>query len=149
MSEPYSYRRDSNVPAFADDKPVIVFDGHCAFCSAWANFVLRHDRAAHFRLLAAQSTLGRALYVHYGLNADDYETNLLIADGVAWFKSEACIKMGEGLGFPWSLAAVFRILPLKVRDFLYEFVARNRMKIAGRRPMCYMPAANYQDRFLG
>lgn len=30
---PRSYRADPDVPAFADDRPVIVFDGHCAFCS--------------------------------------------------------------------------------------------------------------------
>ncbi len=31
--EPYSWRQDSAVPAFADDRPVIVFDGHCVLCS--------------------------------------------------------------------------------------------------------------------
>jgi predicted DCC family thiol-disulfide oxidoreductase YuxK len=137
------------VPAFPDDRPVIVFDGYCALCSGWARFVLRHDRAARYRLLAAQSPLGQALYAHYGLDPKDYETNILIADGLAWFKSEGSIRMFEGLGFPWSLVAVFRILPLRVRDVLYEFVARNRMRFFGRRKTCYMPTANYKDRFLG
>jgi len=71
--------------------------------------VLRHDRAGTYRLLRAQSPLGRALYVHYGLDPDDYETNILIAHGRAWFKSEGSIRMAEGLGWPWKAAAVFRI----------------------------------------
>jgi predicted DCC family thiol-disulfide oxidoreductase YuxK len=146
--EAYSYRRDSAVPAFADDRPIIIFDGYCALCSGWAKFVLRHDRAGTYRLLSAQSTLGRSLYVHYGLDAQDYETNILIADGVAWFKSESSIRMAEGLGFPWSLARCFRIMPLAWRDRLYETIARNRLRWFGKREVCYRPERQYADRFL-
>jgi len=149
MREPFSYRGDPNVPKFPDDRPIIIFDGHCALCSGWARFVLRHDTKGLYRLLPAQSRLGRALYIHYGLNPEDYETNILVADGVAWFKSEGSIRMAEGLGLPWSLAAAFRILPEPLRDRLYEFVARNRLRFFGRREACYMLERGYEDRFLG
>ena len=144
----YSYRTDPAVPSFADDKPLIIFDGYCAMCSGWAQFVLRHDHAGGYRLLPAQSPLGHALYVHYGLDPHDYETNILIADGLAWFKSEGSIRMAEGLGFPWSLAAVFRILPRALRDRVYESIARNRLRLFGKRETCYRPDKRYEDRFL-
>src|SRR3982074_2729196 len=112
MRPPYSYRDDPGVPAITDDRPIIIFDGYCALCSGWAQFVLRHDARGVYRLLAAQTPLGRALYVHYGLDPQDYETNILIAEGVATFKSEACIRMAERPGLPGSLAATFRLLPL-------------------------------------
>ena len=80
---PYSYREDPAVPKFPDDNPIIIFDGHCILCSHWAQFVIRHDKSATFKLLAAQTPLGEALYQHYGLRTDDYETNILIADGEA------------------------------------------------------------------
>jgi predicted DCC family thiol-disulfide oxidoreductase YuxK len=146
--EPYSYRCDPALAAFPDDKPVIVFDGYCALCSGWAQFVLHHDRDEIYRLLSAQSPLGRALYVHYGLDPEDYETNILIADGIAWFKSEGSIRMAQGLGFPWSLARAWRILPLALRDALYETIARNRLKLFGRRATCYRPDSRYADRFI-
>lgn len=149
MREAYSYRQDPSVPAFPDERPIVVFDGHCAFCSGWARLILHQDRAAHYRLLAAQSALGHALYEHYGLDPTNYETNMLIVDGVAWFKSEGSIKMAEGLGFPWSLAAILRVFPLRIRDTAYEFIARNRMKLFGRRDTCYMPTSDYKNRFLG
>ena len=144
----YSYRGDPSVPDFPDDRPIIIFDGYCALCSGWARIVLRHDRAGRFRLLTAQSPLGRALYVHYGLHPDDYETNILIADGRAWFKSEGSIRMAEGLGGPWRLTGVFRVLPASVRDRLYEIVARNRLRLFGRRATCYAPDRQFADRFL-
>lgn len=146
--EAFGYRRDPAVPVFPDDKPIIIFDGYCALCSGWAEFVLRHDHKRIHRLVSAQSALGRALYVHYGLDPQDYETNILIVDGIAWFKSEGSIRMAEGLGFPWSLARCFRVLPLPWRDRLYEMVARNRLRWFGKREVCYRPDPRDADRFL-
>jgi predicted DCC family thiol-disulfide oxidoreductase YuxK len=144
----YSWREDPSVPAFADDRPILIFDGHCVLCSSFAQFILRHDRAHRFRLLAAQTALGTALYRHLGLHPTDYETNILIEDGRAWLKSESSIRVFERLGFPWSLMAAGRVLPLPVRDWLYEIVARNRLRWFGRRAVCYRPDPADADRFL-
>ena len=146
---PYSYRGDPAVPAFADDRPIIVFDGHCVFCSTWARIVLRFDRRGLFRLLPAQTALGMALYRHYGLDPENYETNILIENGVARFKADGSIRMAQLLGFPWSLALVFRALSLPVANWLYGLVARNRFRIFGRSDVCYIPDAAYADRVLG
>lgn len=148
MRPPYSYREDNAVPPFADDRPVIVFDGDCVLCSSSAQFVLRHDATGTFRMLAAQSPLGHALYVHYGLDPTDYETMILIADGVAHLKSEAAIRIARGVGLPWSLAVVFRVVPRVVRDAIYVWVARNRLRWFGRREACYRPDPEFADRFL-
>lgn len=147
--QPYSYRRDPSVPPFPDERPIIVFDGFCALCTGWARFVLRHDRRDRFRLLSAQSALGHALYVHYGLDPQEYQTNILLENGMAWFESEGSIRMAERLGPPWSLAAVFRLLPRPARDALYALVARNRLKWFGKRSVCYRPDPAQAHRFLG
>ncbi|MFA1622748.1 thiol-disulfide oxidoreductase DCC family protein [Rhizobium mongolense] len=145
----YSYRSDAAVPAFPDDKPLIIFDGECVFCSRWVKFALKHDKAGRYRFLAAQSPLGTALYRHYGLDERHYETNILLEDGRAHFKSEGSIRMIARLGFPWSLVSILYILPRPFADRLYEFVARNRLKIAGRRTTCYVPSPEERSRFLG
>jgi predicted DCC family thiol-disulfide oxidoreductase YuxK len=144
----FSYRADPAVPRFPDDLPIIVFDGYCALCSGWVSFILRRDRDAIYRLLPAQAPLGQALYVHYGLDPKDFETYILIQDGIAWFKSEATIRMAQGLGFPWSLAGIFRAVPPAWRDRLYEMVARNRFRFFARRATCYRPDPRHDDRFL-
>ncbi|MGZ2430449.1 thiol-disulfide oxidoreductase DCC family protein [Rhizobium redzepovicii] len=143
----YSYRSDADVPDFADDQPLIVFDGECVFCSGWVKFALKHDRQRRYRFLAAQTPLGAALYRHYGLNERDYETNILIEHGRAFFKSDGSIRMVAGLGFPYSLVRIFRLLPRRVADALYEFIARNRLKIAGRQS-CMVPTAEQRSRFI-
>ncbi|MGP0088572.1 MAG: thiol-disulfide oxidoreductase DCC family protein [Xanthobacteraceae bacterium] len=145
---PYSYRADPRVPKFPDDHPIIIFDGVCVLCSGSATFVLRRDAQQRFRLLTAQSALGHALYVHYGLDPDDYESMILIADGIAYFKSEAGIRIAESLGPPWSLAAAFRILPRRLRDRLYGAIARNRYRLFGKRQRCYLASEADRGRFL-
>lgn len=143
----YSYRNDPAVPAFADDRPLIVFDGECVFCSGWVKFALKHDRRQRYRFAAAQSPLGQALYRHYGLDCRDYETNILIEGGRAFFKSDGSIRMVAGLGFPYSLVKLFRLLPRRAADALYEFIARNRLKIAGRQS-CMVPTPEQRGRFI-
>ena len=146
--EAYSYRRDASVPTFADESPIIVFDGMCVMCSRFAGIVMRRDVGKRFRLLAAQSALGAALYRHYDLDPVDYETNVLIEEGRAYFKSEASIRILERLGLPWSLARFGRVLPLSMRDWIYGIVARNRLGWFGVRERCFIPEPEERDRFL-
>lgn len=148
IREPFSYRRDPEVPAFPDDRPIIVFDGKCVLCSGFARFVIRHDRRRRFRLLPAQTPLGAAIYAHYGLHPTDYETNLLLEKGRVWLKSEGSIRMFERLGFPWSLAAVARVITRPVRDRMYDLIARNRLRWFGARKVCLVSMPGHEDRFL-
>lgn len=144
----YSYRDNPAVPEFKDDKPIIVFDGHCVLCSGFANFVIRHDTSQKLRLLAAQSELGEALYAHFGLKPDDYSTNLLIEKDRVRVKSDGTIAMFAYLGWPWKALNIGRILPRAVADFIYNIIARNRLKWFGRQELCYLPSAEDKSRFL-
>lgn len=146
---PFSYRDDPGVPSFADDRPIIIYDGHCRLCSGFVQFVLRRDPQGRFRFIAAQSPLGAAIYRHYRFDPVDYETNILLEDGQPWFKSEGSIRMFVKLGFPWSLFALGRVLPLALRDRLYDLIARNRLRWFGARSTCHLPAPEHAGRFLG
>jgi predicted DCC family thiol-disulfide oxidoreductase YuxK len=144
----YGYRQDPSVPAFPDDRPIIVFDGHCVLCSRFAQFVLRHDRRAVFRLMAAQTPIGQALYRHLHLDPVQFETNVLLEDGQAWFKSAGTIRMFERLGFPWSLCGVLRAVPRPLLDRLYNLIARNRLRWFGSRSICFLADPAHRDRFI-
>lgn len=146
---PYSYRTDPTVPSFVDDRPVIVFDGHCVLCSGFARFVVRHDRRQVFRLLPAQSTLGQALYRHLHLDPVNFQTNLLLQEGRAWTKSAGTLRMFAGLGWPWALAGALRVVPAPLLDRVYDLVARNRLRWFGASDRCYVGEPAQGDRFLG
>ena len=145
---PYSYRADPAVPAFPDDKALVVFDGVCVLCSGFARFILRRDRAFAFRMTTAQSPLGQALYRHYGLDTDEIETNLVIADGRAYAKLDSVAVAGARLGGAWRTLALLRLLPRPLADWLYDRVARNRYALFGRTDSCMIPPPEWRERFL-
>jgi predicted DCC family thiol-disulfide oxidoreductase YuxK len=145
----YSWRNDPAVPGFDDSRPLIVFDGVCVLCSAFARFVARRDRLQRFAFAAAQGSLGTALYRHLDLDTVNYESNLLLENGRAFAKLDAFAGIMRGLGFPWSLGRAASILPPVAGDPLYDCVARNRYRLFGRRDACIRPDADWQDRVIG
>lgn len=145
----YSYQADVSISKFPDDKPIIVFDGHCVLCSGFARFVLRNDASARFRLLPAQTPLGMSIYKHYGLDPLNYQTNILLDKGYAYFKSDGSLRMFKLLGFPWNVATCLRLIPSSLRDRAYRLVARNRFKWFGRQDVCFLSEPSHRDRFLG
>ncbi len=148
MARRHSYRDDPAVPIFRDDRPIIVFDGFCVLCSGTARFVMRHDPDKRFRLLAAQTPLGQALYIHYGLDPQDYDTFVVLKDGRAFFRSAAALEIASTLGAPWSAAGMVRIVPSGLRDVIYDLIARNRFALFRRRESCAGPTPGDADRFL-
>lgn len=145
---PYSYRGDPALPTFPDDKPLVIFDGFCGLCARSVQFVLRHDKAGRFRFLPAQSTLGTAIYQHYGLATDDYDTVILLADGQLHIASDAALGVLSRLPTPWPALATARVVPRPLRDWAYKLVAKHRMRFFGRTEACYLPTPEQRGRFI-
>lgn len=145
---PYSYRSDPQVPPFPDDKGLIVFDGVCALCTGSARFVLKRDPAFRFRLATAQSPLGQALFRHYGLNAETFETNLVLIDGRAYAKLDSVAEVCQRLSGFWALLSALRLLPRSLGDWLYDRIALNRYTLFGRTDRCMIPQRQWRARFL-
>ena len=145
---PYSYRDDPQVPRFPDDKGLIVFDGVCVLCMGSAQFVLKRDIGFAFRLTMAQSPLGQALFRHYGLDTQTFETNLVLIDGRAYAKLDSVAAVCRRLGGAARLLALLRLLPRPLADWLYDRIARNRYSLFGRTDHCMIPPPEWKERFI-
>ena len=128
--------------------PVVLFDAQCVLCSANAQFILRHDRARRFRLAAMQGPVGAALFRAHGIDPADPDTILLVEGERVLRESDAVLAIYAGLGWPWRLAALARVVPRRWRDPLYRWVARHRYRIFGRREACWVPRPEDADRVL-
>ena len=128
--------------------PIIVFDGLCVLCSANAQFVLRYDRAGHFRLAAMQGEAGSALMARPGIDPADPETFIIVNGEDVMRNSDAALAIATGLGWPWKAAGVFKLVPRVVRDAVYRLVARNRYRIFGKREQCWVPTPEQAERVL-
>jgi predicted DCC family thiol-disulfide oxidoreductase YuxK len=136
------------VPPFPDDKGLVVFDGVCVLCSGFAKFILKHDSRFVFRLAPAQSSLGQALFRHYGLDTEALETNLVLIEGRAYAKLDTVAAVAERLGGPWRTFILLRAVPRFLGDWLYDRIARNRYALFGRTERCMLPPPEWRDRFI-
>lgn len=144
----HSWRDDPAVPAFPDDAPLVVFDGVCVLCAASVRFILARDRTGTIRFCPVQSPLGTAITRHVGLDPEQPETVLLLADGQVFRRSAAAIEAMRRCGGVWRLARALYVIPRPLRDALYGAVARRRYRLFGRRDSCLMPTPELRRRFL-
>jgi predicted DCC family thiol-disulfide oxidoreductase YuxK len=127
---------------------VVVFDGECAFCNRWVDFLLRFDRKDTFRFTARQSQSGATFAREAGLPEAGVGSIILVEGKTIRLRSEAVLRMLELLGLPFSLAGVFRVIPVPVRDAVYDTIARHRTRWFGRMPTCRTPMPTERHRFI-
>ena len=118
-------------PAWDDSRGLVVYDGDCVLCSGFVYFVVRFDRRKWFQFTAARSPLGQALYRHYGLDPNEFETNLIITDGVLYEKMEALAETMSRIGWPWRGLVFLRWLPRVLTDWVYDRMAKIVMPYSG------------------
>ena len=127
---------------------VVVFDGECAFCNRWVDFLLRFDRKDTFRFAARQSQSGAAFSRDAGLPEAGVGSIILVEEKTIRLRSEAVLRMLELLGLPFSLAGIFRLIPVSLRDAVYDTIARNRTRWFGRTSTCRAPMPAERHRFI-
>jgi predicted DCC family thiol-disulfide oxidoreductase YuxK len=129
-------------------KPIILFDGVCNLCNGAVLFIIRHDRNARFNFASLQSTFGQEKLKQFGLSSDKLNTIVLLSKGRIFTKSSAALEIARHLDGLWPLFSLFKIVPSRVRDFAYDFIARNRYRWFGKREVCMIPTPKLKSRFL-
>lgn len=135
------------LPSDATAAHLIVFDGACILCSRFFRFMMVRD-AGQFKYATAQSPVGQAYYQALGLPLTDFETNLVIVDGVIYQRLDAFCKAMSVLGWPWRLLSIAWFLPSFLKDPAYHLIARNRYRIFGRYDTCMIPTPDIKARFV-
>ena len=130
-------------------KKIILFDGVCNLCDASVHYVIKHDKNDLFRFVALQSDLGQVILKHIGINPSHIDSIILYEPGVAYYyKSSAALEIAKGLKGIFTLATLFQILPIGVRDFIYDIIAKNRYKWYGKKQECLVPNKEVVSKFL-
>ena len=132
-----------------DNRDFIIFDGVCVLCNGWVKFVLRFDRRENFHFVIAQSELGEDIYAQLGLKSDDYDTFIIVKNGEMFTKLDGVFALMSGIGWPWKILSIGKILPKPLKDWMYDRVAKNRYALFGKRNTCMMPSPEVKARFIG
>lgn len=121
------------------NKPVniILYDGYCMLCSRTMKFILKRDKNKKFKYLPLQSENLEPGIPE--LTSKNYDTVILVMNGTSYFKSDAVFRIIKEIGGFWKSLLIFRILPRRFTDWIYDIIAANRFRIFGRSDTCFIP----------
>jgi predicted DCC family thiol-disulfide oxidoreductase YuxK len=130
-------------------KKLILFDGFCNLCNASVLYVIKRDKNNVFMFSTLQSNIGKQLIEKYDINSSFTDSILLYESGQGIsYKSTAALKIASKLTFPTNLLSVFLIMPSLFRDWVYDYIAKNRYKWYGKKDACMVPTQELKDKFL-
>jgi predicted DCC family thiol-disulfide oxidoreductase YuxK len=108
---------------------------------------VRKDKKHLFRFSPLQGTTAADLFK--GVAEEELMRSFWLQDGKGLHRrSTAMLRVYKGLGGLTSLAYAFIVVPVPVRDWVYNLVARNRYKIWGRSETCRIPTKEERAYFL-
>lgn len=129
---------------------LMFYDGHCGLCHRAVRFVLDQDREGKlFRFAPLQGETFQRLVASEQRETLPDSVVVMTADGRLLARSEAGLHILRRLGGGWKvLAGVLGVVPRELRDFVYDFVARVRFRVFGRREdLCPVMPAELRTRF--
>lgn len=106
---------------------IVFYDGDCGLCQRSISFLVRVDKN---RLLTFAPINGKTYLSLYYSRDNSLSTLRFYSEGTSYEKSEAILRIGKLLGSWYKMMSVLVfLLPKRLRDKAYDFVAKNRRKI--------------------
>ena len=134
-----------------DPRPVVLFDGDCAFCNATVRWTVKRDPLARLRFAPLASGAARRVVALADPDCDfDALPDAIVLadrDGVHT-ESTAVLRLARRLRFPWPALALALVVPRSLRDAPYRLFARNRYRWFGRADACEIPPPTLAARML-
>lgn len=128
----------------------IFYDGHCGLCQGFVLFVIVRDRAGEkFRFAPLQGTTFQALVPENERAGLPDSIVILTNDGRLLIRSDGVLHVLCRMGGFWKFAAIMAsVVPRPVRDAVYNFVARIRYRVFGKRvDVCPVMPPDLRARF--
>lgn len=129
---------------------IVFFDGHCNLCNSSIDLLIQIDRKQILKFAPLSGTTAKQLHIESCDEAGPQNQSVIFyRDSQNIFKrSDAALEICIDLFQFNILFKMLKLIPRFIRDGLYQFVARYRYQIFGRRDTCRMPTAELEKRFL-
>jgi len=105
------------------------------------------DKKYYFKLCSVQSEKGQELLEYYGYPTDHFDTMLVLSNNRIYEKSDAFFAIVKELGW-YRLLLIGKIIPLSVRNWCYDRIAKNRYRWFGKYKSCPIDFSVDKKRFL-
>lgn len=132
----------------AVNQPVLLFDGVCKFCHAGVQFVIRRDQKNRFVFCPIQSEKGQQLMKQFGQQDSGLSSMILLQNNRVYRKSSAALRIARQLQMPWPLLYGFILVPVFIRDRVYDFIGNRRYQWFGKYDSCWIPDDETRKKFI-
>ncbi len=127
---------------------IILFDGVCNLCNSSVNFVIKKDKNDVFRFAALQSEIGKKYIDKFNVDPSQTDSIILVEGEKHYIKSSAALNVAKSLKGAYPLFYGFMIIPNFIRNWVYDYVAKNRYKWYGKKESCMIPTPELKGKFL-
>lgn len=135
------------IPPTAKERPIVFYDGECGLCDRFIRRVMRDDKDDIFRFAPLQGSTAKLVLPALASNPADWSVVLWDEHGVHE-RSTATLRTLARLGGIWGLAKLLLLIPVPMRDLVYRFIARNRIRWFGTANACALPTPSERARLL-
>lgn len=104
---------------------------------------MKLDKNKIFKYTSLQGEYIKTLDIQEGIDSIIFHEN-----GKLYYKSTAILKIFRALGGIWIVTNILYIIPVCIRDFIYDFIAKYRYKIFGKREYCRVVNEEEKKLFL-
>ena len=130
-------------------KKLVIFDGVCNLCNNAVKHIIKYDKKNKFMFTALQSSAGQLFIKRLNIDTTKIDSIILYTPQKnITYKSNAVIKIAYNLGFPHNIMVIFLIIPPFLRNWLYDYIAKNRYQWFGKKESCMLPTPNIISKFL-
>ncbi len=126
---------------------IILFDGECNLCNNFIRFIIKHDKKQFWRFSPLQSSFSKKLSKKYHFNSEQLDSVYVIKNNILYNKSNAVLTVLTNLGGIWNLSYIFYLLPVKLREYFYLRIAKNRFRFFGKSTSCMLPPYDLSEYF--
>lgn len=110
-----------------NSKPLLIFDGSCAFCTSCTRFVKKHDVNRQFDYADNNQIVTKLILAQHFIDSETLNTVVLIENNNVHIQSDAVIKTLLFLGGRWKFLGKFMIVfPASFSNKVYNTIAANR-----------------------
>jgi predicted DCC family thiol-disulfide oxidoreductase YuxK len=132
-------------PGAPGGPPLLLFDDACNLCLRAVRLVEARDPGRVLRIAPLASATGHAWRARCRL-PEELDSLVLVEDGRCRVRGDALLGVLahlRGAGVP---RALLRLVPRRLRDHLYDVVARRRHRWFDRRASCALPDPEPEER---
>jgi predicted DCC family thiol-disulfide oxidoreductase YuxK len=117
---------------------ILLFDGECNLCNSTVQFVIERDKKAKIKFTSLQSEAGQKIMQQHKIPKEYIDSILYFENETVYYKSTAALKLFRNLDGILSFTYVFILIPTFIRNIVYDFIARNRIKWFGKAETCWI-----------